>query len=210
MALGIQTESGGGADRTPLVKYNAKAGRVYRVDRSQDGQGAWVTDEVEITQGFSFVPDLANIEVGWCLFAAGQAPDMKMVRIGETLPDRPSDKHKQGFRLMVKLGKASGGDVRELAGTAKALIGPIDDLHTKYEAGVKDNPGKLPIVNMTGSNTIVTQTPEGKTSSYAPIFEITKWVDRPAELTAGAAPVEKAAPPAPVAAAGGDASDEEF
>lgn len=203
MALGIQTESGGGADRTPVVKYNAKAGRVYRIDRTQDGQGVWQTDEVEITQDFQFVPDLENIEVGWLLFAAGVAPDLRTVKIGNPLPDRPSDKHKQGFKLILKLGKAAGGDVRELAGTAKALIGPIDDLHTAYMAGVKNHPGKLPLVTMKGSTTIVTQTPEGKTSSYAPIFEITKWLDRPAEL-GGEGKAEAKAPPPPPAADDGE------
>ena len=50
MALGLNKGSDY-ADIVPIVKYNAKAGRFYRIDRIDDG-GQWVTDEVEITDGF--------------------------------------------------------------------------------------------------------------------------------------------------------------
>ena len=99
MAFGIQTESNGG-NFTPVVKINAKQGRVWRVDRSQGADG-WQTDEVDITNDFQFVPDFENIEIGWMHFAAGQAPDLRMVKIGEALPAKPTENHKQGFRLKV-------------------------------------------------------------------------------------------------------------
>lgn len=212
MALGLQTESGGGGDFNKVIKFDARAGRMFRVDREQDASGSWNTENVEVTSGFTAIMDLENIEVGWCLFAAGVAPQLSLVKLGQPLPQRPSDQHKQGFRMMMKLGKSSGGDVREIAATAKAVLGAVDDLHNAFEAGRAANPNKLPVVALTGSKAIVS-TGKGQTSTnYAPIFEITKWVDRPADLGGAAGTgeaVEEAKPaPAPVAAASG--SDEEF
>lgn len=210
MALGLSTESGGG-DFTPVVKFDARAGRMFRVDREQDGGGNWNTNNVEITNGFTAVMDLENIEVGWLLFAAGVAPQLTLVKLGQPLPPRPSDQHKQGFRMLMKLGKSSGGDVREIAATSKAVLGSVDELHTAYEAQKSANPGKLPVVALTGSKAIVSTGKGQSSTNYAPIFEIQKWVDRPAELGgAGGATQEEAAPPPPPTAAPTASDDDEF
>lgn len=195
MGLGLQTESGGG-DYANIIKFDARAGRMFRIDRSQDGGGQWQTNNIEITNGFQAVVDMENISVGWALFAAGVAPSFSMVKLGQPLPAKPSDQHKQGFRVMVKLGKASGGDVRELASCAKVVIGALDTLHTAYEAQKAANPGKLPVVALKGSTAVVSTGKGQSSTNYAPIFEIVKWVDRPDDL-----PVGVAAPAAaPVAA----------
>jgi hypothetical protein len=201
MALGLQTESSGGGDFAPILKYDARSGRMFRVDRTQGASG-WETNNVEVTNGFAFVPDLDNLLVGWALFAAGVAPQFAMVPLGQPLPAKPSDQYKQGFKMMVKLGQAAGGDLREFASCAKVVIGAMDKLHTEFEQGKTANPGKLPVVAMTGS-TAVTSTGQGKSSTnYAPTFAIQKWVDRPAEL-GGVGKSEPAVqspppPPAPV------------
>lgn len=209
MALGLQTESGGG-DFTPVVKFDARAGRMFRVDREQDGGGNWNTNNVEITNGFTAVMDLENIEVGWLLFAAGVAPQLTLVKLGQPLPQRPSDQHKQGFRMIMKLGKSSGGDVREIAATSKAVLGAVDDLHTAYEAQKAANPGKLPLVALTGSKAIVSTGKGQSSTNYAPIFEIQKWIDRPAELGGTAAAKQEEAPKPAPAPAPVDSGDEEF
>lgn len=210
MALGLQTESGGG-EFTPVVKFDARAGRMFRVDREQDGGGNWNTNNVEITNGFTAVMDLENIEVGWLLFAAGVAPQLTLVKLGQPLPQRPSDQHKQGFRMLMKLGKSSGGDVREIAATSKAVLGAVDDLHTAYESQKAANPGKLPVVALTGSKAIVSTGKGQSSTNYAPIFEIQKWVDRPAELGgASGATQQEAAPTPPPPAAPVASDDNEF
>lgn len=213
MALGLVTESNGGGDFTPVVKFDARAGRMFRVDREQDSGGQWSTNNVEITNGFTAIMDLENIEVGWCLFAAGVAPQLSLVKLGQPLPQRPSDQHKQGFRMLMKLGKSSGGDVREIAATSKAVLGAVDDLHNAYEVGKAANPGKLPVVALTGSKAIVSTGKGQSSTNYAPIFEIQKWVDRPADLGGAAAAKQEEAPapksaPAPAPATSDD--DEEF
>lgn len=183
MAFGIQTEAGGG-NFTPVVKINAKQGRVYRVDRKEDA-GTWTTEEIEITRDFAFVPDFDNIEIGWMFFKAGQAPDLRMVKIGEALPPRPEGVDaegkalfKQGFRLKVKLGKTCGGDVRELAATAKSITGPFDKLHDQYMAEAAAHPDQLPQVRMTDMKKVDLKTQHGTNTNFEPVFEITGWVDR--------------------------------
>lgn len=230
MALGLNTGGeGGGGGFKPVLKYDARAGRFFRVDRS-DATGSWQTENVDVTQGFQAVFDLENVQVGYIRFAAGGAPDFRMVPLGSPLPDRPAltdDKgkpvYKQGFRLDVKLSKSAGGDVRDFASTAGVVIGALDSLHSAFEAGRAANPGKLPVVALTGS-TPVKSSGQGQTSTnYAPNFEIVKWVDRPEDMTgpaananapAAAQPVQQlkttsqVAQPAPAAAATAD--EDEF
>lgn len=218
MALGLNTESGGGGDYADIVKFDARAGRMFRVDRAQ-GPAGWESNNVEITNGFQAVMDMENISVGWALFAAGLAPSFAMVPLGQPLPAKPSDQHKQCFKIMMKLGKSSGGDVREMASQAKVVIGAIDRLHTDYEAGKAANPGKLPVVALTGSTAVVSTGKGQSSTNYAPIFAITGWVDRPTELPANtnaaqspaaastqqaAAPVAQAITTSQVAPATGD------
>lgn len=199
MGLGIPTSNGGG-DRTPIIKYDGRAGRIFRVDRSNDS-GSWVTNQVEITNGFQAIFDLENIETGWLSFPAGGAPDIRTVKIGETIPDRPSDKHKGGFRLLMKLGKSIGGDLREMASNAAVSIKGMDALHDAYAKDKGANPGKLPIVAL---ETTVAVTTTGKdqngaptsSTNYQPVWKIVGWADRPPEL-GGAGQAAEATPAAP-------------
>lgn len=198
MAFGISTDSSGG-NFTPIVKINSKAGRVYRVDREQGADG-WVTNEVDITRDFQFVPDFDNAEVGWMKFVAGQAPDLRMVKLGEPMADRPEgvDKdgkplYRQGLRMALKLGKGCGGDLRELAATAKSIIGPIDRLHDEFVAErKKGRAGQLPIVRMTDTKKVDIKTPHGTNTNYEPVFEIVDWVDREKAFAAAEEPKAEA------------------
>lgn len=204
MALGLNTETSSG-DYANICKYDARAGRFFRVDRSQDSSGAWQTNNVEITNGFQAVFDLDNVEVGWALLANGVAPSWSMVPLGQSMPARPSDQHKQCFKMMIKLGKASGGDAREFASQAKVVIGAVDALHTQFLKDRPANPGKLPVVSMTGSTPVVSSGKGQTSTNYSPVFAITKWVERPAELGGaakeGAAAHTPAPPPPPPAPA---------
>ena len=180
MGLGLPTTSGD-FNRTPIIKYDARAGRIHRIDRS-NASGQWETNEVEITRDFQAIFDLENIETGWLNFPAGGAPDIRTVRIGNPMPDRPSDAHRSGFRVYMKLGKSCGGDVRELAANAKVSIAGMDALYDAYEAEKTNHPGQLPVVTL--KDTVqVKSSGQGQTSTnYQPVWDIVKWVDRPAEL----------------------------
>ena len=207
MAFGFNYESNAG-DIVPVLKFDARAGRFFRVDRA-DG----TNNPVDITQSFKAVMDFENIEVGYINFPAGAAPEFRLVPIGSAMPENPGGKFRQGIRMMLKLGSSCGGDIREIATTAKAVLGAFDACHTEYLAGVKANPGKLPVVELDvddkGNKRILPIETKGrdergnpvKTTNYAPVFKIVSWVKRPDDLVfvpkgGGSA----AAAPAPVGA----------
>jgi hypothetical protein len=210
MALGLSTESTSSEDFLGHVQYDARAGRFFRPDRTQNSAGEWETNKEEVTNGFTAVMDLENIQVGWILYNTAAAPSYHMVKLGDPMPARPSDKHKQGFLMELKLGKASGGDHRTFSHTAKVVLGPVDELHTAYETGKKENPGKLPVVSLEKTISVTSGSGDKKSTNYSPVFKIDRWVDRPAEL-GGAGGVAKEEPkPEPKTEPKPVDSDEEF
>ena len=181
MALGINYETVDGGDIVPVVKYNAKAGRWFRVDRD-NGQN----DEVEL-KTFRALFDFENVETGHIHFDTGKAPEFCLSVFGKPTPTPPSDKFKPGIRIIVKLSKDNAGDkdaIREIAATSKAFLEGIDDLHDLYLEGVKANPGKLPLVTMTDTKAITSEGKGQKSTNYSPIFAIEGWKDRPVDLVA--------------------------
>ena len=181
MALGFKMNGGGAgggnADIIPIVKYDARAGRLARRDYEN---GEYVNND--ISRNFRAVADLENIEQGWIDFNTGHAPDFCVDHNSKPFPNQPSTNHKQGFRMLMKLGKECGGDIREMAGNSQAILRGIDQLHDEYVKGVIDNPGKLPVITL--SDTVPVTSGEGskKSTNYVPVFEIVSWVGRPPDL----------------------------
>ena len=212
MALGLQNGNGDGGSFLPIAKYDARAGRLFRVDRNQRGDGSWQSDNVDITQPApQFAIDMGSIEVGWLTFTA-TGPSFKLVPFGTVMPEKPTPEHKAGFR--VKLGGKIMGGVREFAASAKCVLSAIDELHTAFELAPEAAAGKIPLVKMSGTKPVVSKGPQATTTNYAPIFEIVGWVDRlqdmgertveppkgplkpaPARPTASATPPANHAPP---------------
>lgn len=183
MALGLNYSSGGNGDIVPFVKYDARAGRLFRRDRSQDSGGNYVSNDEDVTNSFKAVVDLENIEVGYAKFGAGSAPEFVLVKLGDPMPHKPADPgFKQGVRLMMKLHASCGGDVREISGNSAAFLKGIDELHTAYEAGKAANAGKLPIVTLKSTTPITSGTGQKKSTNYQPVFEIAGWAPRPTDL----------------------------
>ena len=201
MALGFSEGNGGGGDRMDYIKYNAKAGRMYRIDRENSGSG-WETFENEITNDFTAIMDLENIEVGWMHFPAGASPSFALSRIGEPKAARPSPDHREGFRVTMKLSQACAGGkpaIRELTGNAAVARRGMDDLHNDYLAGVGANAGMLPVVKLEKVLSVTTENKHGKQTNYQPVFKIIKWQKRPDDLvfkpSAAPGPVASSAPP---------------
>lgn len=176
MGLGLNINSGG--DFPQIIKYDARAGRMHRIDRVQGSEAT----STEITQGFTAIFDMANIEVGWVLFEPNAAPDWHMVKIGQPKPARPSEHHRQAFRINVKLSKAAGGDVRELGSSANCMIASFEELHNSYEAAAESKQGMLPVVAMIGTEQIKSGSGAKTSTNYKPKFEIKSWVKRPEDL----------------------------
>lgn len=177
MGLGLPVNTGGG-DFKRIVKYDARAGRVHRIDRVENN-GTFESVPVEITNGFAAVFDLANIEVGYALFQKQAAPSWVMVKLGQPIPAKPEGKYKQAFRLDIKLAKSLGGDVREFGSAAGCVIAEMDKLYDAYSKAPEAAAGKLPVVAITGTS----QVKSGESTNYAPHFAITAWVDRPSDLS---------------------------
>lgn len=200
MGLGLTT-GGTGGDIKPYVNYDAKAGRMFRVDRVQQSDGTYATDKVEITNVVQFVADLANIRVGWISYTS-QGPVRRLVVLGkEPIPPRPDDKgadgkpsFKQGFEIDLMLNKESGGGVPRVFGSAAGcVIEAMDALHDAYTAAAEAKAGKLPVVKITG----VSPVKSGQSTNYKPNFAIVNWIDRPNVLgnpSAAAQPVVQSAP----------------
>lgn len=181
MALGL---SHGGGDYLPTVKYNAKAGRWFRV--ADNGTSK---EEIDITDAFAGIFDFENVKIGWISFEGGK-PDFRMVDYGQNIGERPSDSHKQGAQIVVKLGASCGGEQHELTVVSGALLGAIDAIHTDFLRG----DGKLPIVKHKG----VTAQKTKHGTNYAPMLEIAGWASRAqfeGEAAAAPEPVKKAPPP---------------
>lgn len=183
MALGLSTGGSGGADRIPYVKYDARAGRMFRIDRAEVN-GQWQSNQVDITGVAEFVADLANISVGWINYT-DQGPVKMMVPLGQPLPARPEGTNaqgkaafKQGFDLIVALAKAAGGGAREFNSNAGCVIEAMDELHNAYLGAAEAKAGKLPVVKIT--TTIPVKS--GQSTNYKPVFSVTGWVDRPGVL----------------------------
>ena len=107
MALGFSTEARSSGDILPIIKFDAKGGDWIKQDRVQGADGTWQKNEEDISPGFKFAADLDNMEVGWLSFASG-APDFHMVRIGDAMVAKPSEEHKQAFRMRIVISGESG------------------------------------------------------------------------------------------------------
>ena len=177
--LGFSTAPREGGTFTRIVKYDARSGRMFRMDRIENN-GNFANQAVDITQSFKALVDFERMETGYMLFAPGAAPHFKLVPIGNEFPDRPSDKHKHGVRLMIKLAKDCGGvkPIREFAGTSNALLAGFEAVFTQYLALKNTNPGKLPIIVLEKTTPVRSGTGEHSSTNYQPTFKIVGWAPR--------------------------------
>jgi hypothetical protein len=177
--FGFSTEPSSGGDFLPIAKYDARSGRMFRIDRVDTGSG-FVSDAVDITATFKAIVDFENIEVGWIDFPVGSAPNFSLVPMGTQLPDRPSAKHKNGVRFMLKLSKDCGGakPIRELAGTSKAFLSGIEAVFTAYQTEKSANPGKLPVIVLEKTTPIKSGSGATVSTNYQPTFRISGWAPR--------------------------------
>jgi len=197
MALGFtETTSSGGGDFLPIMKFSAKDGSFVRQDRHQGADGHWEKSETEMDLPFKVVMDMDAIEVGFIAFTT-TGPDFRFVQVGEPMPIKPSDEHKEGFRIRM-FNKEIG--LREMSSSSKIVRNQMNDLHDAYLAGKADNPGKVPVIEITGSDRIQIETKAQGTQTFrSPKWSIAGWVDRPAGVDKAEAAPEPAVA-APIAA----------
>ena len=175
--FGFSTEPSTTVDFTPIVKYDARAGRIFRVDRLDTGNG-FENNPVDITSNFKAVFDFENVEVGWIDFPAGSAPSFALVPMGKQLPERPSPKHKNGIRMLLKLTKGCGGDkpVREIAGTSKAFLSGVEAVYAEYAREKSNHPSELPVLVLVSTTPVSSGSGDRKSTNYHPVFRIDGWI----------------------------------
>src|SRR5262245_56307885 len=178
MAIGKRRTGG---ESMPLLKYDARVGRLYTQDRVFEG-GAWQTVQADVSDGFRSTFDLQNLEQGYIAFPKGAPPSVVLFPAGADIGDPPSDDHKQGLRVLAMLDGET--IVRELMSTAIALWVGMDELHDAFLAAAPDHPDELPVVELVDAH-------ENKNQSggvsYQPEFRIIDWVPRPPDMPATAA-----------------------
>jgi len=216
MALVAVAPASSGGDRLPVLKYDARAGRLFLLDRVQDASGDWQTDQRELkADAAQFAMDFGSVEVGWFLFPKGAAPMMVTVPYGQPIPPQPAavgtikddktgkerpNNFRQGFRVKVA-GKAlaapDGGIVRELAANAIVSINGLNELHNAFEAAPEARAGKIPVVKL--ADTIPEKA--GQSTNYRPVFQIVTWAERPADILGPRTVPPPGAAPAPASPA---------
>ncbi len=178
--FGFSTETATG-EFTAILKYDARAGRLFRIDRVDTG-GGFENDPVDITAEFKAIFDFENVEVGWIDFVAGSAPHCVLVKMGEALPPRPSDRHKNGVRFLVKLAKTcvgpTGKAIREVMGTAKVFLNGVETVYKAYLLEKDKNAGKLPVIALEKTTPIKSGSGERTSTNYQPNFKIVSWAPR--------------------------------
>ena len=170
-------------DFLPIIKYDARAGKMFRIDKILVGDEWRKQPPVEVTTGLRFVADLRNYEEGYIGFPANM-PDFRLVRDGEPFPPKPLDLdaegkpvYKEGFRILILL--ADGG-MRHFSHTAKCVIQAFNDLYDTYkETPEFADANVCPVVALSSTVTISS----GRSTNYAPVFGIEKYVPRPTEFT---------------------------
>ena len=177
MGLGFSTEpSTGGSKFLPVVKFDAKAGDLIAVNREPAGDGTWNKTEVEIDMPVKIIADFATLEVGWMTFTPSYHAEM--VPVGQKMPAKPSDQHKQAVRLKLFF-KEHGW--REFSPTSKTVLRAVDRLHDEYIEQYDAHPSKMPVVTIEGTEVVKIKTPEGELRFKQPRWSITGWADAPAE-----------------------------
>ena len=135
-----------GGDFLPIVKYDARAGRMFRVDRDPiSGEKT----QVDITgPDLRFAIDFGSLQVGYVQFTAN-GPVRSMAPYGKPLPAQPQDKDdsgklvsKPGFYVLIA-GKGVGG-IREWCSNAAILLGALDELYQGLRAVPGGTPGQDP------------------------------------------------------------------
>jgi hypothetical protein len=196
MAFGM-TRRAAPADFIDIVKFDANAGRLFRVDYNfASGEKT----QVDITTPPPrFAIDLGSLEIGWAHFAA-TGPEFHLVPEGEPVPPQPPGlddkgrpKFREAFRVKV-YGKITDG-LREWSSTAACVADAVDDLYQKFRDAPEAHEGKVPIVELTKTLPITTGRPPRQRTLYAPCFVIVGWTERVPAFGPRTVPPPKKRPP---------------
>lgn len=197
MAFGMQTAST--PDFNDIIKFDANAGRMFRIDYNLDTREKVPTD-ITGPPAARFAVDFGSLEIGYGRFTA-TGPEFHIVPVEQKLPAQPLDKDDKGrllfrpvFRVKV-YGKILDG-LREWASLANCVLESVDDLYNKFRVAPEAQAGQIPIVELTRTVPVVLGRGSRQRTLYAPCFSIVGWTDRVAAM--GERRVPPPTPPPPV------------
>jgi len=169
MPLNLRTNDG---EFTPYLKYNAKAGRFY-----VRPQGA--TSDIEVEKP-RLLFDMAHVKTGWLYYSEGSGPEKVWDPSLTQEAPRPAGprKFKRGFEVLVFGNDPVPGigplGLREFSSTANNVLNSFNEMYAAYEAGIIQNPGKVPFYKCAA--VIPIQGAYG--TNYEPKFQLVAWVER--------------------------------
>ena len=188
MAFGMKVTSG---DFLPIVKYDARAGKFFKVDKRVDGG----SDAIELPLGTKFALDTFTLEAGYVMFGP-QGPVRHMVPYtdGVQLPSQPQEKDAEG-KLLFRPGfyaKIAGNaldGVREWCSNAAVLLNAMDDLYQQIVKAPETAAGQIPIICIISTTAVKSGTGARSSTNYAPVIKIEGWTPRPDILGAQTVPL---------------------
>ena len=208
MAFGFPT---GGGNIVPRIKYDARSGRLFRVDRVKGADGNWASKDADITTGAAFLVARASLRKGWRNF---KTFDERLVPLSDPLPARPDGLDSEGkpeyrpvVKMLLKLAPQIGGDVRELSISAATARDSIETLVTAWSEGDHATDDECPVVRLEGTSPLKLR----NGTAYVPSWKIAGWRPMPADLAeavAGQSDLDEMAAHVEVEGDGGVAWDE--
>jgi hypothetical protein len=172
----------------PSIRFNARDGAFFRVDRSLDAEGKWANELININEALAtegVLMDITNIQLGWLRFE-GMVDIVTQHHSLGPIP-QPSDLHKEGIKLELWLPKSTseGSPLREFSHTAAGVKNAINELHTAWERGAENiDPVEREAGEIVPLVKVVIDSFKTKNGTFKkPIFEIAGWVPRPVEWT---------------------------
>ena len=187
MAFGLKFDtSGAGRKFLPRVNFDAKSGDMTIINREPQSDGTWEKTEIELKFPVHAICDIMNFEIGWSAFVDGKY-DSVYAPAGSKIPAQPTEAHKQAVKLRMFF-KEHG--LREFSSASVNVLRVIDAIHTQAVHEQEANIGKVPVITITGVESIKMQTKKGEVKFKIPVMEIAKWVDMPAEMKEAAAAPE--------------------
>jgi hypothetical protein len=195
MAFGMEKTAA--PDFADIIKYDANAGRMFKIDYNLDTREKTPVDITNPPPRFAV--DFGSLEVGYGRFTA-TGPEYHIVPEGQTLPPQPLDKDDKGrllFRPVFRVkiyGKVLDG-LREWASSANCVLEAVDDLYNKFRETPEAQQGKIPIVELTRTIPVVFGRGARQRTLYAPCLTIVGLTDRVPAMGERTVPPPKPAPP---------------
>jgi hypothetical protein len=190
MAFGMKTTTG---DFLPICKYDARAGKMFKVDKRVDGG----SDATELPNGTRFALDIGTLEAGYVMFGPqGPVRFMAPYIEGNPAPTRPEEKDAEGKYLFrpgfwVKIAGNAIDGVREWCSNAAVLVNAMDDLYQQIIHAPETAAGQIPIICIASTVAVKSGTGARTSTNYAPVFRVEGYTPRPDVLGPRTVPVSQ-------------------